>query len=430
METLLFGPDSVWVNICYGDRPLVPGEEQLIQPDPRPMDDWKYEELTICQEEARKEERLCETLYRPFAGAPLMIYPNGGGLKSPWRFILRNDAVEIKLGAGVKNGIIGKVRFSAKYLWARQDLDACLRELHAYLVHELLDAPVYLSASEIHICADTVGYDFAKSDWQEGFIRRSAFTPHFEEYAFVEETDDDEEEVVYIPGPDKLHMRYRAITGFSFGTHKSIVSAVIYNKTNYIKYKAKDTTWFHEPWKTNGWDGQTDVWREEFRFKRAALKEAGINSAYDLVSFIPGLWQYATQRWLRYVVPSSDTNRTRWQIHDAWLVVQSAYHQTLASAELDMGPIVREHTRVANMDQMTAQIVGCFITLHAWRLLGRALGLCADGLDLSEVLHDFLPNAEDYLAEKERKAARKGKQWNMVNEVRYKQALYQQTAVA
>jgi hypothetical protein len=220
-------------------------------------------------------------------------------------------------------------------------------------------------------------------------------------------------------------MRYRRITGFTFGSHKSAVSAVIYNKSDYIKYKAKSTTWFHSLWKESGWDGVEEVWRTEIRFKRPALNEAKIHSAYDLVEKLPGIWQYGTQEWLRYVVPGSDSNRTRWQVQEAWAVVQMAYQQVLAPDQLDMGPIIREQKRVANMGQMVAQIVGCFMTLHAWRLLNR---ICEDGADISEVLHDFYPNALDYLDERQKREEKKGKQWDFVKEVRYKQALYGQVA--
>jgi hypothetical protein len=434
-KVLLFGPDSVWVNVSYGDRPVRPGEEHLVQSEPRPLEEMFSEILVACQEAAREQEKPFETPFE-FADAPLMMYPNSGGLTSSWRFILRNYAMELKVGMGKRNGIIAKVRLSAEYLWLRRNLDAILRDLHTWLAsREFFGAPVYLSASELHICTDTVGYDFSHSDWQEGFIRRSAFTPHFEDYSFVEEATSEEEEgetTPFLPGPDKLHMRYRAITGFTFGSHKSAVSAVIYNKSNYIKYKAKTTTWFHPMWKANGWDGETDVWRTEIRFKRPALAEsrsgdAALDSAYDLVTFLPGLWQYATQSWLRYVVPGSDVNRARWQSHDAWVVVQMAYQQALTSDQLDMRPIIREHKRVANMDQMVAQIVGCFITLHAWRLLNK---MCSEDTDMSEVLHDFYPNAQDYIDNKERKARNQGKQWDFVKEVRYKQVLYSQAETA
>ncbi|MGH2506584.1 MAG: hypothetical protein ACRDHZ_04075 [Ktedonobacteraceae bacterium] len=435
-KALLFGPDSVWINVFYGDRQIAQeGDERLIQPDPRPLDTAKFEELTGWQEQARQEEKPVPTTFM-YAGAPLLMYPNSGGLTSSWRFILRNRAIELKVGMGKRNGIIGKVRFSAEHLWDYRNLHFVLLELHIYLADFFFESPVYLGASEVHICADTVGYDFAGSDWQQGFIRRSAFTPHFQNQNFVEEEtkcedgendENDEGETGSIPGPDKLHMRYRPITGFTFGSHKSAVSAVIYNKSHYIKYKAKTSTWFYPLWTANGWDGAEEVWRVEVRCKRPALNDMDIHSAYDLVEKLPGIWQYATQSWLRYVVPDADSNRTRWQVHEAWLVVQMAYQQAHLSDELQMGPVIREHKRVAHMDQMVAQLVGCLITLHAWR---KDKEVCEEYEDISEVLHDFYPNAIDYLEDRRQREERQGRQWDFVGAVRYKQVLYSLAAVA
>lgn len=433
-HAILFGPDSLWVNVCYGDRFIeTEGEEHLVRPMPGPLDAAIYEALLAWQNQAREDEQPIATSYI-FAGANLLMYPNSGGLTSSWRFILRNHAIELKVGMGTRNGIIGKVRFSAEYLWKWRDLHALLLELHVYLADLFFEAPVYLQVSEIHLCADVVGYDFAASQWQQGFIRRSAFTPHFQEYAFVEEAAADtevlhesagstEEEAVYVLGPDRLHMRYRPITGFTFGSHRSAVSAVIYNKSDYVAHKAKTTTWFHPLWQAGGWDGTSEVWRVEVRLTRPALREAGIDSAYDLRDTLAGIWQYATQKWLRYVVPEMDTNRTRWSVHPAWLVVQQAYQQMLAPDILDMGPIIRERKRVVQMEHLVAQLVGCFLTLHAWHLVDQ---LCDDETDLSEVLHDFYPRALLYLDERQEREKRKGKQWNFAQEVRYKQVLYSQ----
>ncbi|HEY3993299.1 MAG TPA: hypothetical protein VGM01_10515, partial [Ktedonobacteraceae bacterium] len=110
--------------------------------------------------------------------------------------------------------------------------------------------------------------------------------------------------------------------------------------------------------------------------------------------------------------------------------VQMAYQQSLSSDQLDIGPIIREHKRVANMDQMVAQMVGCFITLHAWRLLGRGVLASPADAEISDVICDFYPNARDYLEEKERKARQRGKQWDFVKEVRHKQQLYKQAEAA
>src|SRR5258708_3883019 len=105
-NVLLFGPDSVWVNVFYGDKPIEhEGDERRVHPDPRPLDDLKYTELTGWQEQARQEEKPVATIFE-FAKAPLVMYPNSGGLTSSWRFILRNYAIELKVGMGKRNGII------------------------------------------------------------------------------------------------------------------------------------------------------------------------------------------------------------------------------------------------------------------------------------------------------------------------------------
>jgi hypothetical protein len=422
---LLFGVDSLWVNVLYGDREVSKDEECFeVQPAPRPLDTVVFEELAAWQEQARKEEKPIPTRYS-FDDMPLLMYPNGGGLTSSFRFILRNHALEVKIGMGKRNGIIGKVRFSAEYLWKMRDIRECLLFLQVFLIAEVFDAPVYLQVSEVHICADVTGYDFSKANYDPGFIRRSAFQRHLldENYTFVEEEEQGEEEDDdYIPGPDKLHMRYRPITGYTFGSHKSAVGAVIYNKTNYIKYKAKTTTWFHPLWQERGWNGKDEVWRVELRLKRQALGEAKIDSAYDLIKQLHAIWQYGTGQWLRYVVPGEDSNRARWQAQDVWIVVQSASQQDVTS-DLDLGPIQREHKRTENMEKMTAQIVGCLITLHAWH---KKQEPCGEEEDISEVLHHFYPNALDYLDKKQKREERKGKKWDFTQGVRYKQVFYSQ----
>src|SRR5215467_3371882 len=84
------------------------------------------------------------------------------------------------------------------------------------------------------------------------------------------------------------------------------------------------TTWFYDFWRRNGWDGESEVWRVEFRYRREALHEMGvpgvfegIEDVYDLVERLEALWVYAAGHaaggpdglpdgWLRYVIPGSD----------------------------------------------------------------------------------------------------------------------------
>ncbi|MBV9690098.1 MAG: hypothetical protein JO202_10370, partial [Ktedonobacteraceae bacterium] len=257
--------------------------------------------------------------------------------------------------------------------------------------------------SEVHLCADLV-HDFSHADWSEGFIRRCSLTPHFDrQFGFIEAHP--EQDAEYLVGADRVHLRHRPITGFSFGTHSSAISAVIYNKSAYIRTKEPQSDYFHDIWRANGWDGESDVWRVEFRLKRDALRDFkiedvchGIGYAFDLPERLEVIWQYCSVHFLRYVVPTEDTNRTRWETHSAWQAVQHAFFPLV---QIDLAPIVRERKRIVNKERLVQQVTGCLITLHAW---DKDRHPCDEGDDLSLVLHRYYPNALEYLEKQKKKS--------------------------
>jgi hypothetical protein len=163
--------------------------------------------------------------------------------------------------------------------------------------------------------------------------------------------------------------------------------------------------------------------------------------AYDLEERLPGLWSYGVGHpgggedglpdgWLRYVIPTEDTNRSRWPVHPDWQVIQSAFApvmlpesedeqeellqlvdeeleahpwkdtpkrvkcQTssgsasvvtpLPAVTLDLAPFMRKRRYQVNMRRMVAQIAGCSITAEAWRPAGRLAGAYPD---LSDTFH-------------------------------------------
>src|SRR5207248_6913437 len=125
-----------------------------------------------------------------------------------------------------------------------------------------------------------------------------------------------------------------------------------------------------------GWDGESDVWRVEFRFKRDFLHtlKPPIEGAYDLLDQFKPLWDYAAGRltggedglpdgWLRYVVPTQDTNRSRWPVHPAWSVAQSAFSEPV---EPGLGSLVRKRIREKNLERGVAAAMGYLSTLAAW----------------------------------------------------------------
>lgn len=112
-------------------------------------------------------------------------------------------------------------------------------------------------------------------------------------------------------------------SGFLFGTGGNL-SGRLYDKALEIEKKSKKT-FFYPLWAEGGWLGELPVWRMEFQFRRAVLREMGVDSTQDLDEKLNGLWQYACQKWLRLTTPSkTDSARSRWPDHPLWTALTKA----------------------------------------------------------------------------------------------------------
>jgi hypothetical protein len=206
-------------------------------------------------------------------------------------------------------------------------------------------------------------------------------------------------------------------TNTGVGDHP--LSCLIYNKSREINTSGK--TWFDFLWRAHGWNGKTDVWRVECRWKREAmhtLKQEGvfhgIESVGDLKDRLSFLWTSSAGHvqggpdgvpdgWLRYVAPSADTNPARWPVHPAWLVVQSACttetHQAvnIVTGEVVDHPVsapladlIRERHYQQNSRRLAQQVGGCCSTLAAY-LTPREQQEPLDLFGVFEWLFDHLP---------------------------------------
>jgi hypothetical protein len=108
----------------------------------------------------------------------------------------------------------------------------------------LLGKGIDLQVSEIHLCADVVGYVFSQCDYEELFV-----TPVRKNEALF--------------GVDSVALNCHRVATLAFSKHQAPLSSAMYNKT-----------WFYDLWKsdTGGtvWDGESEVWRVEVRCKRQA----------------------------------------------------------------------------------------------------------------------------------------------------------------
>jgi hypothetical protein len=360
---------------------------------------------------------------------------------------------------GKFNDIIAQVRFSSEYLWSQAWCGDALYKAHTFLM-SIFGEFIHLQLSEVHLCADVVGYDFSQCNYETQFVTRVrkneaiygadsvsldchrvsmlAFSKHKAQYCSNKKNEDELGGLNRKTGcrgamhcaPTSMPFAFQYFSSHSpylnCIEHKAPISCGIYNKTLEIKQKS-GKTWFYDLWRKHGWDETSDVWRVEFRFKREFLHQVGIEWAYDVLDEMKRLWEYAAGHveggddglpdgWLRYVLPNEDSNHSRWPVHSAWSVVQGAFTDDV---DPGLGPLVRERIREKNVERGIAATIGYISTLATW-LGGEYVDQDAD---VSLMLHWLSEAGPEYLESKQR---------DFLQEVRKKQKRYgsQETEVA
>jgi hypothetical protein len=221
-----------------------------------------------------------------------------------------------------------------------------------------------LTASRVDLYVDTQG-------WVPGHADFSRFVTWANHRRVLEE-------------PRQLHQEGREVSGFTFG--RGAVMCRIYNKT--LQLKKKGETWPTELWA--GMDPDQPVWRIEFQFRRAALKDfrldgEPLHSVADVLAMRQALWEYGSE-WLSLRVPTEDTNNSRWPAAPLWKEIQEVVIGS-PCAEL-----VRTRVREADEQRLLAGFCG-----YASSLAARGYGT-----RLSETLGRVQPAAEGYLRKKGR----------------------------
>jgi hypothetical protein len=293
-----------------------------------------------------------------FGGEPLLMQTHGAG-RGQWRWLLTSPLFALCISRGrLKGHILAQVRLSSQYLWSHQTPGLALCDLEEFLI-TLFPYPLHLQVSEVHLCADVAGWNVEQADWQRGFISRAV-------------TDTGRLNDASVDGPDRARRWHKHLATLEFGSHGSRLSCSIYNKSLEIETSGK--SWFRDIWQRNGWDGCSDVWRVEFRFRREFLHAAGIEWAYDLTDVLKTSWEYAAGHdhggpdglpdgWLRYVIPNEqDSNRARWPVHPARQVVQRAFREDAYS---DIGNLVFKRTKERNVLRALDAVSGYITSIVA-----------------------------------------------------------------
>ncbi len=412
-----------------------------------------------------------------FGGSNLLMRTKGS---EGFNWILRNDKITLAVNRSSKMQLWAQVRCSSAYLWSVRDLGKVVSDVHVFLM-SIFGQLITLQPSSVDLAVDVFGLDLRSiQDVKERFVSRAQLTGLIPS-AIPEDG--------MIDGPDAIKQRWGRLTGLPFGSRSGALSALIYDKSHEIRYHSPEKAWFWDLWQHEAEKQHfcllptARIWRVELRFKRQALNELqgdtfhGINDAYDLEAHIPGLWAYAVGHlggapvrssdkkrakpdwlpdgWLRYIIPTDDTNRSRWPVHPDWEVIQSAFtpvavsepdyeqeqrerdallsdldaylasHPHAPSDELrpfaspdpevmdthepalpapsslspvpfDLAPYIRKRKVQVNMRRMVAQIAGCLITAEAWR---RSAPEDDVEPDISSTVHFIYGQVQAYLAQ-------------------------------
>src|SRR5260221_8788776 len=270
-----YGVDTLLLNVRYTDKHAETGKQELGEKLAGELDDL--------QQEARKNEMAMISPWS-FLGVSLFMEPHGAGRQ--WRWLLTSRLLTLTVSRGTFNDLIAQVRFSSEFLWSQAWCGDALFKVHTFLM-SLFGESIHLQVSEVHLCADVVGFDFSQVNYEQHFVTR------------VRKND-----TIYSPGVDGVSLDYHKVSTLRFSSHGSLLSCTIYNKTLEIKQKS-GKTWFYDLWRKGvegvqggSWDGESDVWRGGVRFKRAFFHQptTPTENAHDPLVAFTSLWKYTTGR--------------------------------------------------------------------------------------------------------------------------------------
>lgn len=341
---VLAGVDTLYLNAYYADP------ERYTRID-KPLDEDLQALFLEMQQRAKSVQEEIETPWT-LDKEPLHMLSHGSGKQ--WHWILRNDLINIQIGKGDYRGLIAHMRVSSEYLWRVNAVQSVLGVVNA-LANRLFEHEMVLIPSAIDLCADIANWPMTSIN-HLGMVAKARKQRH----TF-------EEESLYIAGAETWNGR--KLGTLYLGMRTSPVHGKLYDKLKEIKDGGNKKSWFHDLYKRNGWDGEAPVTRLEVSFKREALSDLNIETVFDLIENLKGLWAYAVgsetvKPWLRYTIPTNDQTQTRWPLHPVWATVQHAFDSL---NETPARELIRLKKQQANIDAATASIAGYLSSRTAWK---------------------------------------------------------------
>ncbi len=370
-------------------------------------------ELDAYQQEARDGDTEVETCW-VFDGAPLKMYragvsaAQGGG--ASWGYLLRNGSLALRIRRKPLGGIIAQAQFSSECLWrltplaALNQLDAFIKQMwgqthghwqnsQVHLCHDVMNCSIELEQVERYVSrsrtqaifeaaqaeiAERLGQDadlHAGMDWGEiyGGDAGCFVDPLLalgEELDLVAEPVEERQVSVYRYG--------RRLSGVAWSQGGDI-SLVHYVKTLEIQRTGKRH--MVPLWQERGYTGTELVVRTEARLRRGAiraLKVAGcardaLDNPWTFLEHLSEIWALVVGRaypepgtvdvaWIRRVIPTEDTNRSRWPTDPIWRVIQDA---TFTPASAEARQVIREEQQTHDVDRRVRTIYGALVSAVA-----------------------------------------------------------------
>ncbi|MBU4357557.1 MAG: hypothetical protein KJ822_19750 [Proteobacteria bacterium] len=145
------------------------------------------------------------------------------------------------------------------------------------------------------------------------------------------------------------HSRHKVFSGFSLG--KGSVVGRLYDKPLEISQKSKKF-WMYNVWGIESVPEGYRIIRVEGQFRRAAIKELGIDSVADLFGHLDNLWAYFSKAWLKFQNNPGKHHLLRKTV-PFWKTIQNGFYGVQGAH-----PLIRCKSLQTKKKQIAAQVYG------------------------------------------------------------------------
>ena len=119
--------------------------------------------------------------------------------------------------------------------------------------------------------------------------------------------------------------------------------------------------YLRELWAAAGFTPDEPIMRVEAQLRRKTLRQFGVMSAEDAIEHAGELWVYMTDKWLRWVDPSTASRATRARTDPRWTPVQ---HASIAAGARAGERRSTEH-HAPQLDRLVPMVNGLLVSIGA-----------------------------------------------------------------